>query len=298
MREETQNEYEKAVNRVVDYIAANLFSVPSIREIAEVSNISGFHFHRIFKAIIGENIGEFINRLRMEEIASKLLMTNSKISDIAIETGYETINAFSRAFKNYYGITPTCYRGQAKNLHPFFGDTNEYALLDLQSEIRIVPAKTIVYIRIIDVYGAEKSFAAAWDKLRRFAQSKKLIDDNVEFIGLSFDDPAITSPEKCRFYACFTPNREVKPEGSFGVRTIPGGKYAVFLHNGPYYKLKETYFNIYVKWFPESGLKIKGNMSFEKYLNNSSETKDEELRTEIYVPVSGGTYHLKENNKI
>ncbi|MFR0677748.1 helix-turn-helix domain-containing protein [Dysgonomonas mossii] len=72
MKETTQSEYDKAVNNVVDYINGHLFEVPDIKRLSEIANISEYHFHRIFKAIIGENIGEYINRLRLEYIAEHL----------------------------------------------------------------------------------------------------------------------------------------------------------------------------------------------------------------------------------
>ena len=285
MRKTTLNEHEKAVNRVIDYINGHLYEMPGMVELSEIANISGFYLHRIFKAIIGENIGEFINRLRMEDVALRLQMGSESLSDIAFKTGYATKHALSRAFKNHFGISPSVYRNNPKNIHPFFGCEKRTAQ-ELIPEIRHIEIKEIVYIRIIDVYGAHESFVNAWKKLGEFASRKKLTDKSTEFIGLSFDDPSITPPSRCRFYACFTPNQKVEPEGPFGVRRINGGTYAVFTHKGAYYKLKDTYYNIYVNWMSKAEYKLKGSLSFEKYLNSPTNVKEEDLLTEIYVPIS------------
>lgn len=285
MKENTQSEYEKAVNRVVDYINAHLYETPSIREIGEIANISGFHFHRIFKAIIGENIGSFISRLRLEDVALRLLMSDDSLTDLALKTGYGTKHALSKAFRNHFGVSPSQYRIQGKKAHYYFRD-EEHELIDLKPEVRTISAKTIVYVRIIDVYGSEESYANAWYKLGAFAKKNNLVDASTEFIGLSFDDPEITHPSKCRFYAGFTPNRDVSPEGEFGVQQIRGGKYLVFLHKGPYYKLKNTYYNIFMKWLPQNNIEIKSSVSFEKYLNYLSEEIGEDgLLTEIYIHI-------------
>lgn len=285
MRSRTQSEYEKAVNRVVDYINAHLYEMPSIREIGEIANISGFHFHRIFKAIIGENIGAFISRLRLEDVALHLLMSDDSLTDLAVKTGYGTKYALSKAFRNHFGISPSQYRIQGKKAYSYFQE-GKHELVELDPEIRNVAAKTIVYVRIIDVYGSEESYAAAWYKLGVYAKKNNLIDESTEFIGLSFDDPEITHPSKCRFYAGFTPNRHVLPEGEFGGQQIRGGKYLVFLHKGPYYKLKNTYYNIFMKWLPQNNIEIRSSVSFEKYLNYLAEdVKEQDLLTEIYIRI-------------
>lgn len=262
----------------------HLYNVPTTRELAGIANISAFHLHRIFKSIIGENIGEFINRLRLEDIALRLLMKDVTLEDIAFKTGYATKHALSRAFKNHFGVSPSIYRTQSKNLHPFFGNEKRVTL-DLVPEIKKIASKTIVYIRIIDVYGAEKSFSEGWRRLGEFACKNGAINNDTEYIGLSFDDPTITQPTKCRFYACFTSPKKIEPEGPFGVREIPGGLYAVFLHRGAYYKLKDTYYNIYIRWAAQSEYNIRGSLSFEKYLNSPSSVSEGELLTEIYIPV-------------
>lgn len=284
MKQVTQSEYHKAVNRVIDYIDMHLYEMPDIRTLGCVANISGFHFHRIFKAIIGENIGEYVYRQRMEDIALRLLMSDDSIADIAYSTGYATKQALSRAFRKHHSVSPSEYRKQAKNLHPFFGD-EEREFIPFEPELRIIEPKTIVYIRIIDTYGSEQSYREAWRKLGEFALSNNLVDASTEFIGLSFDDPAITDPSLCRFYAAFTPNKTVFPDGEFGVRDIRGGRYLVFTHRGAYHKLKDAYYNIYVRWLPANNIKIKGSMSFEKYLNSPSFVDECDLLTEIYIPV-------------
>lgn len=285
MKQQTVDEHEKAINKVIDYINSHLYEMPAIRELAEVANISGFHLHRVFKAIIGENIGEFVIRLRLEDIALRLLMSDVSLTDIALDTGYGTKHALSKAFKNYFGVSPSIYRKSSKNIHPFFGN-NDYKNLNLTPEIKYVQEKKVVYIRIIDVYGAEESFRRAWHKLGTFAKENNLLHPAIEFIGLSFDDPTITHPTRCRFYACFTPDRDVKPQGAFGIKVIPAGGYAMFLHRGSYSKLKEMYYNIYINWAANTNYKIKGSLSFERYLNSPSDVDEVDLLTEIYVPVT------------
>lgn len=283
MKTDTRNTYEKAVNRVIDYINGYLYSMPSIKELSEVANISEYHFHRIFKTIIGENIGEYINRIRLEDIAQRLRAKEYSLQQIAETTGYGTKHALSKAFKKHFGISPSEYCKQPKNIELFF--KQERVSYTMVPEIRDIAEKQIVYIRIIDRYGTPESYTKAWHDLRHFAKENNLVRADTEYIGLSFDDPTITLPEKCRFYACFTTREKIKPKGPFGVRTISAGQYAVFLHKGEYQKLIDSYYYIYIKWLPHSSYKLRGTMSFEKYLSNSGGIDEDDLLTEIYIPI-------------
>ncbi|WP_165043162.1 GyrI-like domain-containing protein [Dysgonomonas sp. ZJ709] len=285
MRERTINEYERAVNKVVDYINKHLYDSPDLKQLSEVANISEFHFHRIFKTIIGENIGEYVARLRLEDIAQRLRMSSDTLDKIALEKGYGTKNALSKAFKKHFGVSPSVYRILPQNNSFFFRDDERKEIL-LNPEVRIVDAKRIVYIRIIDWYGAPDSYAKAWKQLGQFAKENNLINAQTEYIGLSFDDPTITEPENCRFYACITVDKDIQPRGPFGVQTVDEGLYAVFTLRGSYSGLLDLYFNIYIKWLPISDYKLRKKSAFEKYLNSPDKVSEDELLTEIYVPVS------------
>ena len=156
-------------------------------------------------------------------------------------------------------------------------------LKSLQPKIRVENPKKVIYARALGNYNenAEK----AWKLIGEFAHRKKLFGFKTEFFGISYDDPKITETEKLRYDACMTITKDIPPEGEIGVQEIPGGKYAVFLHIGPYDKLESSYDTIFGKWLPESGLELRDTSCIEKYLNSPDSTRPEKLRTEIYIPV-------------
>lgn len=285
MKESTRDEYEKAVNKAIDYINSHLFETPDLKHLSLIANISEYHFHRIFKSIIGENVGEYINRIRLEYIAECLQMTKHNLDEIASKTGYGTKYALSKAFKKHFGVSPSVFRACDKDPFNFFG-RNEREIIDLCPQIKDIVSKRIVYIRIIDQYGANEAYRTAWKKLGLFAKENNLIKNNTEFLGLSFDNPTITLPKNCRFYACFTIESDVKPTGPFGIQNIRGGLYAIFTLRGSYDKLLDMYYNIYMKWLPKSNYKLRKGGAFEKYLNNPDKVAEDEILTEIYIPVS------------
>lgn len=284
MKADTNNGYNKAINKSIDFINEHYTESVDLKKIAEISGISEFHFHRIFKAYIGESIGTYITRLRLENAAQKLQITNLTLTEIADKTGYQSQFSLSKAFKKHFGVTPSAF----KNIQTYFSSQlskSEYEPIELQPNIVNCDCKNLVYIRIIAKYGSELDYRTAWKKLWLFAKQKGIVSDNNEFIGLSFDDPNITKHEQCRFYACITTDKEIKPEGEFGIQTIDKGKFAVFTHKGAYSGLNRMYHSIYFNWLPNINEKLRNSMPFEKYLNNPDKVKEDDLITEVYIPI-------------
>lgn len=284
MKAATENEYQKAMNRVIDFINENLPNNISLNDIAASAHISAYHFHRIFKAFIGESIGSFVMRLRIEKAAHLLQNSNLNLTQIAERTGYASHYALSKAFKKHFGIPPSAF----KNINSYFSQNLSSAqphLIELNPEIKDLEETKLLYIRIIAPYGSEIEYDNAWKKLWKYTKENGLLNRNNDFIGLSFDNPSITRQEKCRFYACVSIENEIKPEAEFGIYKLKAGTYAVFTHKGAYSGLNDLYHSIYRKWLPGSGFRLRNAMPFEKYVNDPGRFTENELITEIYIPI-------------
>jgi AraC family transcriptional regulator len=285
MKESTHNAYNQSINKTIDYINANLNKEIDLKKLAGVAHLSEFHFHRIFKAFIGESVGSYITRLKLEKAAGFLQYTDKNLEQIAVKTGYQTQQSLSRAFKKHFGINPSAFR----NMETFFTkksiDKKSAKIVKLNPEFRAVREKQLVYIRIISTYGAKKDYQEAWKKLWEFSVNNQIINTKNEYIGLSFDDPGITKTDKCRFYACITTTKQVAAQGRFGTITIKAGQYVVFKLKGSYLGLDKLYKSIYYDWLPTSGYQLRNATAFEKYLNSPDRVKESELLTEIYIPI-------------
>lgn len=105
-REKLQSFYINSVNRVTNYIEQNLSGDLSLATLAKLAHISPYHFHRIFTIISGESLHQFVLRKRIEKIASRLINKNyTSISELSLNYGFYNPSTFSRAFKNYYGLS-------------------------------------------------------------------------------------------------------------------------------------------------------------------------------------------------
>lgn len=275
-----KEEYLRSAYRVVFYIEQNYASELTLEELSSVAGFSKYHFHRIFKSVIGESLGDFIRRARLAKTSMKF-KTDERITKIAMESGYETSASFAKAFKKHFGITPR-----------EFGKSSRVTKGEAMLEAKFVDfdAVEVFYVRKTGAY--EKSCCEAWEALMKFAYEQKIkhkkniLGKNSMAFGVGHDNPNMIEAEKLRCDACITrDDKSVEPSGEVFVKTIGGGRYAVFLHKGAYANLKSTYDAI-GDWIVSSGSKVRDEPMFERYLNRDPRrTKPENLRTEIYVPV-------------
>lgn len=285
-RPETVAEHQESITRVMLFIQARLDEPPSLEEVADVAAFSPFHFHRLFTAYAGESLSTFIRRLRLERAANRLRQTFDPITEIALDAGYETSTNFGKAFRQQFGQSPSEFRERNHLLDTaVFRQNRHREQKMLQPKFVNLEPQTVLFVRKTGPYG--EASAAAFAALMSFAYSHKLMDKETRMIGISHDSPDITDADKLRYDACITLSQPVEPQGEFSLQTIAGGQYALFVHKGPYEQFDETYRLIFGQWLGQSGEQLRDDPIFERYLNRDPRrTKPENLRTEIYVPLS------------
>jgi len=294
MKKETELIYRQRLGKVLGYIQANLDRPLSLDELARVACFSPFHFHRIFRGLVGETLMEHIRRMRLERAWLELRKSRRRVLDIALEAGYETHESFTRAFSSFLGAPPTRAR-RDPSLKPKTpvnrvhyrpdGDVSNFEpLLGRRKTVIKVEIKKFEPIRVACVrhLGPYEKCHGAWEKLCSWAGKNHIFGPHTQCIGISYDDPEVTPPEEIRYDACLSVGPEVTPdEDGIEIKTIPGGEYAVTLHKGPFEKLGETYAALCGEWAPQSGRIVSDKAGYEVYLTDPDQTPPEDLRTEI-----------------
>jgi AraC family transcriptional regulator len=102
--------YSERLNDVKQYIHEHIDEPLNREVLAAVAGFSVPHFHRIFTAHVGENIACYVRRVRMERAGRKLRMGAVDITEVALAAGYDTHAAFSKAFKQHFGFSPSEFR--------------------------------------------------------------------------------------------------------------------------------------------------------------------------------------------
>ena len=106
----------KNLNDAVKYIEKNLCGDIDTNELAHISGTSADSFSRFFSYMTGMAVSEYIRRRRMTVAADMLNNPDIKVIDVAVQLGYDSPDAFSRAFARQHGIRPTEYRKNGGNL--------------------------------------------------------------------------------------------------------------------------------------------------------------------------------------
>jgi len=287
MRASSVKEYQERINRVYAYIQEHLGEPLRLEDLAACACFSPFHFHRIFLAHTGETLNAHIRRLRLERAALHLCHSRKPVTEIALDAGYETPSAFNKAFAQHFQCTPTHFR-KTQNVYLLLQQQKMIVqprkeTATMKPEMRTREPVEVAYVRKTGKYS--DSAMQAWQAVCDFGGPRGLLGPDTECIGISYDDPCVTPEDKLRYEACLSLKDKIQPEGEVGVQTIPGGRYAVFTHEGPYEKLIESYGYIFGQWLPASGENLRDCPVFEKYLNCPGTTPPEQLRTEIFLPL-------------
>lgn len=268
------------IMRVQEYINRHLFDELILDSISQMVGISKYHFRRVFKAVCGENIGLYIQRLRLEYIAFKLISTDISVTELVYRTNYQNKHTLSRAFKSYFGCTIPEFRRLHSNASP--DGMNPVHIAPL---IKRIPLVRIAYLKLEWTEHITHDFTVLWEQVLSLSKSYNLQSNGGRFISLTLDCPLISSEEKARFLVGITiPTSFSVPKGFFTYE-IDAGEYAIFHFKGLYHELNRVYRYIYLDWLPTSGYTLREPYTFETYLNTPEKTSVSELRTDIYVPV-------------
>jgi len=298
MKDSTHNDYSERMLTVLAHIQNHLDEELSLQSLAVLSHFSPTHFHRIFKGMMSETVVEHIRRIRLERAALRLACRQSTVTAAAFDAGYETVESFSRAFARMFGCAPSRYRrthweavlSRLPGIIHYQPDGTAAELAiptegDIPMDVRIetIPAEKVIFARHTGPYA---ECGAAWEALCGWAGPRGLCRTDAKYIGVSYDDPQVTPPERLRYDACITVQGDVAVEGRIGLATIGGGEYAVIRHAGPYSGLEQTYARLMGQWLPRSGRKFDdAKACFEVYLNHPDATPPEDLLTDICLPL-------------
>ena len=298
MKETTLQDYKERMLRVLIHIQQRLDDDLPLEELARIAFFSPFHFHRVFRGMIGESVKSHVRRLRLERAAMRLKSSAVSITTIAFDARYEAPEAFTRAFRAMYGESPSEYRsgrnplsrkptpsgvhfqekGSLKNFNPLNSGVET-----MEVTIKKLEPMRVAFMRHVGPYS---ECGPTWDRFVPKLGKLGLLGPDTMFLGICYDDPEITPPDKIRYDVCVTVDEDFKPEDDLGVQVIPAGEYAMTTHIGPFEKLGVTWAKLMGEWLPRSGRELRQAPCLEIYLTDPENTDPEDLITAIYAPLT------------
>jgi AraC family transcriptional regulator len=283
-----KNSYHQLSDQISDYVQHHLDEVISIDALAEHVQVSKFHLNRIFQLTTGFQLGEFIQRRRLQKAYALLAAGDCSVIDASLSVGYESHSSFSRAFLKAFGCKPNevklgsvCEWGTPNTLKNVCELDSE-----LQPEI-IQLAEKILH----GTYGAgfqNNSFQGLSQRLLKEFFSR-LDESGVDYkkqvvIGVSLDSPWQIEQEECRFFLGMD-MLELKGK-SFDEYQWCGGSWAKFEHVGAHHLIWQTISRIYAGWVIPQGIQLQNNAIVQVYLDDPSSTPTVELRTHLFFPLA------------
>jgi AraC family transcriptional regulator len=280
----TQQDYARRLMRVVKLIWQDPTRHYSLEQLAEAANFSAFHFHRIYRDMMGETVSATQQRLRLHFASRDLAVDAVSQIRVAQRAGFQSSAAFVRAFTVAYGVTPGAYRRQ--RLHLLQLKTKQEKDM-YQVEIRKLNAPIQLAARrhLGPFLNLDEAFS-----LLELEVGKLPLPAQPRWFGLFYDDPehvreGVVGPE-LRSDACVEITSESDLPASLHHVQIPAGRFAVIEHKGAYSELDDAYQWLIGQWLQQSNEEPASVPGIELYLNDACQTAPKDLRTEIWLALA------------
>ncbi|THB68183.1 MAG: AraC family transcriptional regulator [Gammaproteobacteria bacterium] len=285
MKHSTEVVYTERVMQAQNFIKENIDRDIFLDEVADIVAMSPYHFHRVFKEFAGEAVKEHIRRLRLEKAAEKLITTKMPLKQIAQHIRYHTVEAFSRAFKNQYDLSPGAYRKKNKQNYE---SSDTYKVEDIN--IQQLQPENVAYVKKNGGYnGTLKSL----HEILRFVRRHGIESTPTECFSM-FDFPSnATSGEKLTAstknishqlclktsnYVVVTENAEIT------TKRCGGGLFAVYTDRSGSKNRNKTIAWLVEEWLPQCGYKMDNRMWRIKYHCSNGKLPSEDV-VDICIPL-------------
>jgi AraC family transcriptional regulator len=271
-------DYVERVNRAIDHIVRNLAQPLRLEDVSKAACFSPFHFHRVFKGLVGETLNQFVKRQRLER--ALYLMShapNRSLTDVALDCGFSSSSDFSRSFKQRYGAAPSAFdldafrsarRAEFERVVSSQAVGPRLPRLPpgrnpdgFEVKLRDLPARTVAYIRVLDSY-REGVAIAACERLVAWATARGLAGG--QWLGYMWEDPEIVALKDCRYDVAVVVG-DVQPAGEIGRFDFPAMRVAEVEIRGNIQLEQRAIDWLYRTWLPRSGYEPDDQPAFESW---------------------------------
>jgi AraC family transcriptional regulator len=278
-------------NRLMDYIETHLTEEISGKDISKIAGLSDYHFKRMFSYMAGMSLNEYIKNRRLS-VANVEMANGAKVTDIAYKYGYQSIEGFSRAFREWSGYLPSeVIKNKIQKSFPKFsfyidirGGISMEFKIEKKEMFNIVGVTKRVPIQFEGENNAIIELAKTITEQQRtqMHQLADLYPHQVLNVSYDFDDDFLEEKGSLTHMIGFATAKE-NPFENLEQITIEESLWAIFPNQGPFPStLQETTAKIYSEWLPSSDyepLDLPG-ISFTKY-NGTSEN----VYSEVWMAV-------------
>ncbi|MDX7918297.1 AraC family transcriptional regulator [Aeromonas caviae] len=255
------------IERVLDYIHANLDQPLSLEALARQSCWSRWQLQRVFLHETGQTVAHYVRELKLSMAAEPLLSTRLRVLDVALDHGFGSEVSFSRAFKQQFGCSPLAYRKRGLRLGlrtPLVRAAVPRSASPNLVQVRIesLPAFTLQGVSgtIRGLFDASPDFQQTVPAIWRALRETGALDLSREWLGVVGVSGA---GERLPYWAGVTTTAPTPP--GLSSLNVPAQEYAVLTHKGPIAQLGESLHWFILHWLPESAYWGLDGFELERY---------------------------------
>lgn len=275
-------DWTEGIQNALQFIESHLTDELEIQEIAKRAYVSPFYFQRIFAALCGIGVGEYIRNRRLTLAGEDLLSSNARVIDIGIKYGYDSPDSFNRAFQRFHGVSPSSARRNGASLRSFAPMTIKLTLEGGNMlEYRIVEKPQFTVVGLSRMFNSETSYR----EIPKF-WSEVMSMENCPVCGIygvCIDHQENDKEFEYLIADDYIPWKEI-PEGCVA-QVIPASTWAVFPCRGPLpASLQNVNTRIWSEWLPNCrNYRLSANLNVEMYAPQADNPED--TYSEIWLPV-------------
>jgi AraC family transcriptional regulator len=274
------------------YIEEHLSEEIDFRRVERLAACSEYHFRRMFSSLAGVSLSEYIRRRRLTLAAFDLMNSGARVIDVALNYGYSSPDAFTRAFTSLHGITPAEARSTGQTLKAYPRMTFQIIVRGAdEMNYRIVEKEAFRIVGLMQrvplIYrGVNPAISKMWESLDEATIAALKALSNVEPSGMisastNFSEGRLDGGELDHYIGVAT---TLEAPESLACLAVPASTWAVFESVGPFPEtLQNNWGRIYAEWFPSSGYQqVRGP---EILWNEHKDVTSPTFRSEIWIPV-------------
>lgn len=278
-------DYRAQLARVTAHIHDRLDEPLDLNQLALVADLSPFHWHRIYQALLGETVAATVRRVRLHRASGYLAQTTLTVTEIARRCGYPNAQSFTRAFRQFFGQSPQAWR-QAR--------TDDLPSLNAAAarpggwpvEIRHVPT---IELAGFDHRGSYMRIGKAFETAQIHVAAQGLMRADTRWVAQYLDDPFAFPESQLASRAGLSVPAGTAIAPPLQRFTVGGTPCAVLRYRGPYPNMHDAYRWLYGNWLVASGHALADQPVFEEYRNTPRETAPADLLTDICLPLAASS---------
>ena len=286
MKPTSQSVYTKRIERVIAAVADSLEhdrELPSTAALASIANFSPYHFMRVYRALAGESLFTTVQRLRLVRAAHLLAASAAPISEVSGRVGFETPQAFARAFRQHFGMAPSDARAaNMASAATIATPTPPQPQPAIRIDVVALQPFRVVVMRTEGVYG---KLDEVYRGLFEWIAKRGVLEAINGIWGVPQHDRRDTPETNYRFDCCLATSTALTAGEGVTLADLGGGNYLRYLHEGSFDRLDQSHDAIFRELLAHSQWQLRDAPILHEYLNDPDETAEADLRTHIYVPV-------------